>query len=350
MRIGIVGWSARTGVGQILRDLWDLGFAQSWLVPKHPLPHIGIDETVCPPEAIRCERRGDDEKYAAFLDGIDALVFIESPHVEGYDLVQEARRRSVLTCCVPMMEWLPPLQEWVADVDLMWAPTRWSARELESYASDMRAFGIQCRWRGEHVVGGRWGVNVDRFAFHERGKVERFLFCNGNGGCLGRKGALAVAIAARFAPQTRVIFRTQKAAEIPPLPSNVEVIVENAAEKWGIYDRGDVLLAPSRFEGLGLQHYEAQACGLPVVTTNAAPMNECLPLRVIPATHGRDSLCGRSLSTWDVDPHALARTMIELNGGDVSTASRAARRYVEAGHNLAQIALDLRAELVARKK
>lgn len=43
-----------------------------------------------------------------------------------------------------------------------------------------------------------------------------------------------------------------------------------------IYAAFDVLLAPSRVEGFGMPHLEAQACGTPVVMTNSSSMPEIL--------------------------------------------------------------------------
>lgn len=42
----------------------------------------------------------------------------------------------------------------------------------------------------------------------------------------------------------------------------------------GLYSLGSVYLYPSRLDGIGLTLCEALACGLPVVTTDCAPMNE----------------------------------------------------------------------------
>jgi glycosyltransferase involved in cell wall biosynthesis len=347
MRVGVVGWASRTGNGQINRDLWDIGFAQAWLVPEHPL--LGIEEHLCPPEAMRCRVEGDDEIYRTFLDSIDALVFIERPYLMHFDLVGEARKRGVLTCCVPMMEWLP-YEQWAVDVDVMWAPTQYSLGDLSAFAVEVRAKGGKCRWEADGRIGGRWGVRVDQFPYRQRGTVERFLFCNGHGGALGRKGALCVAAASRLAPEIPILFRTQRDMDLPVMSRSVELLYDNAPEKWNIYDRGDVLLAPSRFEGLGHQHYEAQACGLPVITTNAPPMDECRPIASLPATRSEASLCGRPFAVWDAVPETLAQVMHAFHGTDVSRNSRDGREFIETERNLSVIAADLRRDLEFRKK
>lgn len=51
-------------------------------------------------------------------------------------------------------------------------------------------------------------------------------------------------------------------------------IINKTISAPGLYYRGDVYVYPTRLEGIGLTIAEANACGLPVLTTNEQPMNE----------------------------------------------------------------------------
>lgn len=51
-------------------------------------------------------------------------------------------------------------------------------------------------------------------------------------------------------------------------------IINNSVPAPGLYHLGDVYVYPTRLEGIGLTIAEANACGMPVITTNEAPMNE----------------------------------------------------------------------------
>ncbi len=51
-------------------------------------------------------------------------------------------------------------------------------------------------------------------------------------------------------------------------------IIEKTVPAPGLYYLGDIYVYPSRLEGIGLTIAEASACGMPVITTNTAPMNE----------------------------------------------------------------------------
>lgn len=56
---------------------------------------------------------------------------------------------------------------------------------------------------------------------------------------------------------------------------NIELI-EGTITAPGLYYLGDVYVYPTTLDGLGLTLYEAIACGMPVITTDNAPMNEVI--------------------------------------------------------------------------
>jgi glycosyltransferase involved in cell wall biosynthesis len=60
--------------------------------------------------------------------------------------------------------------------------------------------------------------------------------------------------------------------------SRIEFILEDQPtdEHLRLFSAGDVCLAPSRWEGLGLHLYEAMAFGMPVITNDFPPMNEVI--------------------------------------------------------------------------
>ena len=60
------------------------------------------------------------------------------------------------------------------------------------------------------------------------------------------------------------------------LDSRIEVIVQDldTDAHHDLLASADVFLSPTRWEGLGLHHYEALALGLPTITNDFAPMNE----------------------------------------------------------------------------
>jgi hypothetical protein len=79
-------------------------------------------------------------------------------------------------------------------------------------------------------------------------------------------------------------------------------------------------------------------------------MNEHRPLAVLPARAIRVRLGdGRAITAHEVDPAALAETLLRVYGSDLSEASRAARRFVESEHSWAAARRALRSLLSVRK-
>ena len=157
-----------------------------------------------------------------------------------------------------------------------------------------------------------------------------------------RKGLDVILEAAQLAPEIPWVVVSQS-NERRRWPRNV-VVQGPPADNTALYDVGDVCVQPSRWEGLGLQLLECQAAGLPLVTTDAPPMNEYQPLRRIPPRRWEWGLVqeGHPVHIPVFDAPTLAGLVRELSGTDLSTASIAARRFVEQQHNWDQAAPRMR--------
>lgn len=331
MNLGIVGWDVASGLGYYNQDLARHLGASKWLVPDHPIyPNVGN-----PPLPI-CQRTSltpDRKTLLQFLDGLDWLLFVETPYID--QLPELARRKGVKIAAIPMVENYNPRYDWVARVDLMLPPTRYCACILEKAK---REFGFQ--WRLERVPG---AVDTARFAFRQRDKCQRFLFCNGHGGVAWRKGAKCIADAARLVPEIPILVYSQS-SKLPSMPANVEARFE-ASNPEDLYREGDVSIQPSRWEGLGLQLLEAQACGLPLVTTDGLPMNEYRPYRLIPTQQGTLEMNGLPMAVFEAQPDRLAEIMRDLWQKDISQASQEARQFVEDHHSWQVVAPRMKALL-----
>jgi glycosyltransferase involved in cell wall biosynthesis len=226
--------------------------------------------------------------------------------------------------------------DWVQVTDLMLCPTRFT---FELFRDWKHRFGFA--W---DVVHAPWPVDTHRFRYRQRRRCNRFLFVNGGGGCHGvradgspagyrRKGMEVLFQAARLLQPIPFIVYSQFDPGMP-VPANVE-LRPPPAENARLYDDGDVCVQPSHWEGLGLQMLECQAAGLPLVTTDAPPMNEFEPMRTIPSRR-KELVLGLGdhvLTSHLIAPEDLAAELESLYLTDISEASRKARTFVEQQHS-----------------
>lgn len=139
----------------------------------------------------------------------------------------------------------------------------------------------------------KWGTDISLYKPCEKEKKE-FVFFHSMGMSY-RKGTVKLIdtfIKNRFGTRSKLIIHTQL-----PLSSVTEYsdedlekfgikIISKTVTAPGLYYLGDVYVYPTELEGLGLTIYEALASGLPVITTDNAPMNEVI----------RDNVNGKLIS------------------------------------------------------
>jgi glycosyltransferase involved in cell wall biosynthesis len=238
----------------------------------------------------------------------------------------------VSVACVPNWEWLTTRLDWLPYVDLMICPTRAAERMLRRWRQD-HGFA----WDVTHVP---WPIDPERFVFRQRERCRRFLFVNGTAGGRAqrldgsftpyrRKGVELIAATARMLKTIPFLVYSQN-TDLPPLPDNVEVRPP-PADNADLYRDGDVCVQPSHWEGLGLQLLECQAAGLPLVTTDAPPMNESRPFRAAPVSETEIVFVygDQPVDSHVIDPDSLADVLNDLHGADLREASQSAREYIE---------------------
>ncbi|WP_213422573.1 glycosyltransferase [Bhargavaea massiliensis] len=138
------------------------------------------------------------------------------------------------------------------------------------------------KWHpGAHYV--PWGTNIDIFKYQEKKEIEQVTFFH-SVGMSARKGTDTLVNAfingKVYEMNSKLIIHSQInidhiISEEEAKKYNIEIIVKEVSPP-GLYHLGDVYVYPTTLDGLGLTIYEALSCGLPVITTDCAPMNEII--------------------------------------------------------------------------
>ncbi len=331
-RVGLIGWNTATGVGTMNRDLARQGLIDRWLAVAHPqFPTLPEPTAACQIDDVAYD---PDYNLGPWFDGLDWVVFVEHSYIKHS--VRQAHDRGVRVALIPMWELAHPRHEWLRSIDLVICPHDWSYRVFKNWKE---RYGVA--WEVAYVP---WPIDFPRLPFRQRRRCQKFLFINGTGGCRSqflkngsytprRKGVELVLDAAALLPSIPFLVYTQL-----PLPRRCPPNVELRTERMSraeLYQEGDVCLQPSHWEGLGLQLLECQAAGMPLVTTDAPPMNEFRPLRVIPVhqTEVVSIVDFHPFTANFMKPEDLASVVAELQGTDVSSASLAAREFIEREHS-----------------
>lgn len=131
-----------------------------------------------------------------------------------------------------------------------------------------------------------WGTQVELFkptACNDtscNNKKVRFFHSAGMSERKGTKQLIETFIGSELCEKAELIIHTQlplsrfTGLEVDELRKKNVIVIEKTVSAPGLYFMGDVYVYPTTLDGLGLTLYEALSSGLPVITTNAPPMNE----------------------------------------------------------------------------
>lgn len=127
----------------------------------------------------------------------------------------------------------------------------------------------------------KWGTDIEMFKPQKDSNISNKITFFHSAGMSDRKGTILLIntfIKYKLYKEACLIIHSQKDLNINE--DNIKKFNINIIKKTvgapGLYHLGDVYVYPTYLEGLGLTIYEALACGLPVITTDYAPMNEII--------------------------------------------------------------------------
>ena len=196
---------------------------------------------------------------------LDIVIFVEERNLY---LIDVAKNRG--TRVMEMIFWEffdPSLVQHYKKHDRILCPTEACHRALTS-------LGLE---NAEYIP---WGADLGIFKPVERDENKKIIFFHpaGWGGMHARRGTEYVLKAFKNMEKqdkAELLIHTQAPLDIEE-QDNIRVIQSNLShsEIAKLYQKSDVAVLPSKWEGLGLTFPESLACGLPVITVDASPMNE----------------------------------------------------------------------------
>jgi hypothetical protein len=254
MVVGSIGFACHSGLGHLLRDFHREGIVDPVMVIHHP--HYQNYSHWYP---ARFQSRDRDR----FLDCLDVLLLFENGH--DWPTVRLAKERGKRVVLIPNYEYTPyPIP---VEPDLVLCA---SALDVDFYKSRYRTHLLPI------PVSMPWRL---------RERSLSFVHNAGHGGYDWREGTPELLEAMKLVKSpARLTVRIQPGEartwhlvrDWERLP-NVDLQYGERSDEVGLWDTGDVCVAPQKYNGMSLPLQEAFASGMLVLTTRRYPMITWLP-------------------------------------------------------------------------
>lgn len=311
--VALNGWgNVPTGLGSENRWLWHLLPFEPYLVAKHPILGWGDPLRDSPRRVLL----GGDGRMA------DAVVCVERPVPERREIPEHQK---LIVLVNP--EYASPRSSWWDRADAMVARTPQAQRALAAHGVSAPLIPVP--------------IDLSELPFSSRLGVDRVRFTNGFGGLQQRRGEPEVGEMIELGARIEVY-----SASAPKHPACVGALARGrVATSEQLYRGADLIIMPSRFEGLGLTALEAMASGALVAATDAEPMSDVIrgaygdraDLFLLPCSPGESvsTSAHDAYPTWRVDPkEAVARidAIRSLPARETRELSFLGRNYVHQKH------------------
>ena len=327
----VVGFKDDTGIGRMCQDIQKvLGVGKHLVAPSERMN----TKEIYPPREYFMPEDQDQENLLGQMKGLEGIICIERLHWNRM-LIPLAKKLGLKILCVPMWEWFRGSDiEW-KDADIFLCPNQKAVDILYSYGF-------------KNVVKIAWPLDISHLPIRNiKGPAQTFFHNAGLVDHDDRKGTslLVKAFSRVKNPDLRLIIRMQKESPLPVFDSRIELRIGNLKDPAELYKEGDTAIQPSCMEGLGFMVLEPVCCGLPVITTDAQPMNEYVfhpQMRVRTQIIKKKSFACKAASikhAYLTPPSVpnLAKTIDWCSRNDLTSISEENRAFAETRHGLTQI-------------
>lgn len=216
------------------------------------------------------EREISTRQFLKWVDenGIELVLFNEQDHYKIIVDIKEKRKDLIVGAYVDYYR--ESDLNWFNTYDFLICNTK---RHMEAMDFHPSSYYI------------RWGTDVELFKPREKSIFKDELVFFHSAGMSNRKGTellIDTFVENELFKKSKLIIHTQQdlSKVFKRDYSNLEKynikIINKTVTAPGLYNEGDIYVYPTKLDGLGLTMYESLACGLPVITTDYAPMNEVI--------------------------------------------------------------------------
>lgn len=323
MKVGAIVYATAQGLGHLARDYYENGVIDEVLIFKHPHRETRW-EWYPPGTPVISQRPFRGPEVDAFLGKIDLLLCFETPF--DWTFPRRVRDAGKRTAVMPMYEWTLSQQPHQFDVI------------LNPSALDLQYFSHSARQRSVFVP-----VPASPYVtWKQRDWANHFVHNAGHVGSRSHKGTEEIlqAIALVKAP-IRLTVRCQDKPALDRLITayphvlrdrRIEFVTGDVARE-SLFADGDVYIAPEKYNGLSLPLQEAYAAGMAVAASDRFPANSLLPSRpLVPVAEYRKAHVAPGYIEFDeaiITPEAVAETVDDLYGSDISVLSAAGKQWAE---------------------
>lgn len=311
MKLGLVGWPSETGLGMEIRDAAKYLPISGTFFLKHPGKPMSQEYQ----DQAHHPRK---EEMIRFLDetGVDTILSWESPG--SWEFPKIWKERGIRWFLVIHWDWFTPARiEDIQDAILI-SPFPSCVGML------LAGYGLQ----STHL---QVPIDLERLPFRHKNAAKSFMTAYGTGGLHERRSLNEILRAWEIlgpdAPELTVYAQNNPLSR--SVPKGVMFKAGGVPTPADLYRDHDVALFPSKYEGVGLSLMEAQACGLPVITSDMEPMRGLSDWRVSGVTKAVEIMEDHFVEAFYPDPESIAQRVKQFCTADITPMSKSSRSKAE---------------------
>jgi glycosyltransferase involved in cell wall biosynthesis len=306
MKIGLWGKFDNTGLGTLSWEMFN-NIKFDKVLAYRNVSYTGFKERF--PGAVFFDSKDQitDEVCREFLNGLDIFVVLEDPR--NWNIFKIAREMGVKGVLMPMYEGFPMYDTRIKYIDFYLCP---SLLDYDLMPEPKKFLPIP--------------TNRNLVKRRKIKEAKVFVHNGGHGGMYGRNGTSEVLEAMKLVKSDiKMVVRSQQKIAGGNLDPRIELRSGNLRNYWDLYNEGDVIIFPHKFDGVSLPILEAMSAGMPIISQDYYPFNTYLnkDLLIKPERVEKVRFAGNTMEIdmYIPDVKALAEKIDEIANTDVSKYS-----------------------------